>query len=117
MIKLNKKQEGVGIILCLPQHPKIDAAAITKLQCQLKLCQEPVTLHVHPARSYLHCRKGPVVDDNGEIVTLLDPDIDKKYVIADKDLDLYFALNNEGMLNDESVFVEIVPFSMARYRI
>lgn len=117
MISLVKEQMEGGFIFCLPQHPKIDAAAITKLQCQLKLCQEPITLHVHPARSYLHCRKGPVVDDNGEIVTLLDPDIDKKYVIADRDLDLYFALNNEGILNDENVFVEVIPYSIGRYRI
>ena len=113
----NVNTEGKGMIPCLPQHPKIDAAAIAKLQCQIKVCHEPVTLHVHPARSYLHCGKGPVVDDNGEIVTLLDPDIDKKFVISERDINLYFAMNNEVMLNDENVFVEIVPFSMARYRI
>lgn len=117
MVMLNKEQTEGGLIFCLPLELKINNAAIAKLQCQLKVYHGPVTLHVHPAREFLHCKKGPVVDDNGEIVTLLDPDIDKKYVIADKDLDLYFALNNEGMLNDESVFVEIVPFSMARYRI
>ena len=116
-MSLVKTQEG-RFIFCLPLELKINTAAIAKLQCQLKVCQEPIIhLHVHPARGYLQCRKGAIVDDNGEIVTLLDPDIDKKFVIADRDLDLYFALNNEGILNDESVFVEIVPFSMARYRI
>lgn len=79
---------GMDMIPCLPQIPKIDTAAIAKLQCQLKVCHEPVTLHVHPARSYLHCKKGPVVDDNGEIITSLDPDIDKKYVVDDRDINL-----------------------------
>lgn len=114
---LNKEQTEGGLIFCLPLELKINNAAIAKLQCQLKVCQESVTLHVHPAREFLHCRKGPVVDDNGEIVTHLDPDIDKKFVISERDINLYFALKNEGMLDDESVFVEIVPFSMARYRI
>lgn len=116
MIKLNNKQEGKGMIPCLPQHPKIDAAAITKLQCQIKVSQEPIILHLHPAREFLHCKKGPVVDDNGEIVTLLDPDIDKKFVISERDINLYFAMNNEGMLNDENVFVEIVPLFHGRCR-
>lgn len=112
----NVNTEGKGMIPCLPQHPKIDAAAIAKLQCQIKVYHEPVTLHVHPARSYLHCGKGPVVDDNGEIVTLLDPDIDKKFVISERDINLYFAMNNEVMLNDENVFVEIVPLFHGRCR-
>lgn len=116
MISLVKEQEG-GFIFCLPLELKINTATIAKLQCQLKVCQEPIIhLHVHPARSYLHCRKGPVVDDNGEIVTLLDPDIDKKFVVDDRDINMYFALKNEGMLDDESVFVEVIPLFQGRCR-
>lgn len=115
-MSLVKTQEG-GFIFCLPLELKVNIATITKLQCQLKVSQEPIILHLHPAKEFLHSRKCTIVDDNGDIVTLLDPDIDKKYVVADRDINLYLALKNEGMLNDESVFVEIVPFSMARYRI
>lgn len=116
MIKLNKAQKGMSIIPCLSQHPKIDAAAIAKLQCQLKVSQEPIIFHVHPARDYLQCRKGSIVDDNGEIVTLLDPDIDKKFVLAERDINLYFALKNEGMINGENIFVEIIPYSQRKYK-
>lgn len=116
MIKLNKTQKGIGLILCLPQTPKIDTAIIAKLQCQLKVSQESIILHLHLAREFLYCRKVPVVDDNGEIVTLLDPEIDKKYVVADRDINLYFALKNEGMLDDESVLVEIIPLFHGRCR-
>lgn len=107
---------GIGLILCLPQTPKIDTAIIAKLQCQLKVSQESIILHLHLAREFLYCRKVPVVDDNGEIVTLLDPEIDKKYVVADRDINLYFALKNEGMLDDESVLVEIIPLFHGRCR-
>lgn len=115
MISLVKTQEG-GFIFCLPLELKINIATITKLQCQLKVCQEPIIIHVHPAREFLHCKKGPVVDNNGEIITSLDPDIDKKYVVDDRDINLYFALKNEGMLDDESVFVEVIPLFQGRCR-
>lgn len=116
MIKLNKKQGGMGIILCLPQTLKIDTATIAKFQCQLKVIQEAIIVHVNPAKEFLHFRKGPVVDDNGEIITSLDPDIDKKFVVDDRDINLYFALKNEGMLDDENVFVEVIPLFQGRCR-
>lgn len=115
MISLVKTQEG-GFIFCLPLELKVNIATITKLQCQLKVSQEPIIIHVHPAREFLHCKKGPVVDNNGEIITSLDPDIDKKYVVDDRDINLYFALKNEGMLNDEDVLFEIVLCSQGKYR-
>lgn len=115
MTSLVKTQEG-GFIFCLPLELKINIATITKLQCQLKVSQEPIIIHVHPAREFLHCKKGPVVDDNGEIITSLDPDIDKKYVVDDRDINLYFVLKNEGMIDDESVFVEIMPLFQGRCR-
>lgn len=116
MIKLNKEQMEGGFIFCLPLELKINIATITKLQCQLKVSQEPIIIHVHPAREFLHCKKGPVVDDNGEIITSLDPDIDKKFVVDDRDINLYFALKNEGMIDDENVFVEVIPLFQGRCR-
>ena len=114
MIKLNKEQMEGGFIFCLPLELKVNIATITKLQCQLKVSQEPIIIHVHPAREFLHCKKGPVVDNNGEIITSLDPDIDRKFVISERDINLYFALKNEGMIDDESVFVEIMPLFQGR---
>ena len=114
MIKLTKEQMEGGFIFCLPLELKVNIATITKLQCQLKGSQEPIIIHVHPAREFLHCKKGPVVDNNGEIITSLDPDIDRKFVISERDINLYFALKNEGMIDDESVFVEIMPLFQGR---
>lgn len=87
MMSLVKTQEG-GFKFCLPLEIKINAAAIAKFQCQLKVIKEAIIVHVNPPREFLHCKKGPVVDDNGEIITSLDPDIDKKYVVDDRDINL-----------------------------
>lgn len=115
MMSLVKTQEG-GFKFCLPLEIKINAAAIAKFQCQLKVIQEAIIVHVNPAKEFLHFRKGPVVDDNGEIITSLDPDIDKKFVVDDRDINLYFALKNEGMIDDENVFVEVIPLFQGRGR-
>ena len=92
MMSLVKTQEG-GFIFCLPLELKVNIATITKLQCQLKVSQEPIILHLHPAKEFLHSRKCTIVDDN-----------------------LYFALNNESMLDDENIFVEVIPYSIGKYR-
>ena len=115
MMSLVKTQEG-GFKFCLPLEIKINAAAIAKFQCQLKDIQEAIIVHVNPAREFLHSRKCTIVDDNGDIVTVLDPDIDKKFVISERDINLYFALNNESMLDDENIFVEVIPYSIGKYR-
>lgn len=115
MMSLVKTQEG-GFIFCLPLELKVNIATITKLQCQLKVSQEPIILHLHPAKEFLHSRKCTIVDDNGDIVTVLDPDIDKKFVISERDINLYFAIKNENMLDDENVIVEIVPLFHGRCR-
>ena len=108
MISLVKQLTEGGFITCLPQQPRIDTAVISKLQCQLKVQRQQIILHLHPVRDCLQYRRGPIVDDNGEVVTLLDPDLDRKFVIAERDINLYFALKNESMLDDENVFIEIV---------
>lgn len=115
-MKTNNVQTEGGFIICLPQQPKIDTAVISKLQCQLKVQKQQIILHLHPVRDCLQYRRGPIVDDNGEVVTLLDPDLDRKFVVAERDLNLYFALKNEGMLNDENVLFEIVLCSIGKYR-
>ena len=47
------------------------------------------------------------MDCNGDLVTTLDPDIDMKLVV-DEDINLYFALKDEGLLDDVCVFLEIM---------
>lgn len=116
MISLVKQLKEGGFITCLPQQPRIDTAVISKLQCQLKVQRQQIILHLHPVRDCLQYRRGPIVDDNGEVVTLLDPDLDRKFVVAERDLNLYFALKNEDLLNDEDVLFEIVLCSQGRYR-
>lgn len=112
MTACNKDMEG-RIIICLPQKPNIDTAVISKIQCQLRVIQDPIILHVHSAMEFLNYSKASIVDDNGDIVTLLDTDLNWKMVVSERDLNLYFALRNEGML--EKACVETVPFS-SRYR-
>lgn len=116
MISLVKQLKEGGFVISLPQQPKIDTAVISKLQCQLKVQKQQIILHLHPVRDCIQYRRGPIVDDNGEVVTLLDPDLDRKFVVAERDLNLYFALKNVGMLDDENIFVEIVPYSIGKYR-
>lgn len=112
MTTRNNDLEG-RMIICLPQKPNIDTAVISKIQCQLRIIQDPIILHVYSAREYLNYSKASIVDDNGEIVTLLDTALNWKMIVSERDLNLYFALRNEGML--EKACVETVPFS-GRYR-
>ena len=58
--------------------------------------------------------KGDIVDSNGDLVTTLDPDIDMKLVV-DEDISLYFALKDEGLLDDVSVYLEIIDLGYGRY--
>lgn len=56
MISLVKTQEG-GFIFCLPLELKVNIATITKLQCQLKVIQEAIIVHVNPAKSFFTLEK------------------------------------------------------------
>ena len=54
------------------------------------------------------------MDCNGDLVTTLDPDIDMKLVV-DEDINLYFALKDEGLLDDVCVYLEIIDLGYGRY--
>lgn len=105
MMTFNQLREG-GFIVCLPQHPKnIDNGVINRFRGILKCYRGNIVIHAHDALCWLKSHKESIVDDNGDIVTGLDCDIDRKLVIA-RDINLYFALKDEGMLYNDNVFVE-----------
>lgn len=106
---------GGRYIVCLPQKPNIDTAVIFKIQCQLQVCKEEIIIHAYPAKDFLHIRKNSIVDENGEIVTPLDSDIDRKIVVCDRDLNLYFAIMNEGGICSYDVCFDVIPYT-TKYR-
>lgn len=107
MMAFNQLREG-GYIVCLPQHPRnIDNGVINRLRGILKCYRGNIVIHAHNASCRLKSHKANIVDDNGDIVTELDCDIDRKLVIVE-DINLYFALKDEGMLENDCVFVETV---------
>ena len=77
-------------IFCIPQRLTIDSAVIGKLACNLTSHVENVVVHVHRAEQYLPLNV--IVDPNGEQVTMLDSNLDKKLVISIPDLNLWYAL-------------------------
>lgn len=106
MMTFNQLREG-GFMVCLPQHPKnIDNGVINRLRGILKCYCGNIVIHAHDASCWLRCHKTNIVDGNGDIVTGLDCDLDRKLVIAG-DINLYFALEDECMLDNDCVFVEI----------
>lgn len=97
-----------GFTVCLPQQPKnIDNGVINRLRGILKCHDEKTVLHACHASYWLTRHKSNIVDCNGDLVTTLDPDIDMKLVV-DEDINLYFALKDEGLLDDVSVYLEII---------
>lgn len=106
------KREGYSI--CVPQKAKVDAGIIGKLQCQLMCRVDKTVVHVSYASEYL-IRGKTIVDANGDFVTSLDNDLEKKLVVVDSDLNLWYALllqNSEGF--DDEVEVEILN-SISKY--
>ena len=92
--------------ICLPQKPKLDTGIINKLQCQLMCPVETIVIHVTTVYGYL-ARGISVVDENGDLVTALDDDLDKKLVIVDSDLNLWYALQ-QSAIRVEEIGIEIV---------
>ena len=92
--------------ICLPQKPKLDTGIINKLQCQLMCPVETIVIHVTTVYGYL-ARGISVVDENGDLVTALDDDLDKKLVIVDSDLNLWYALR-QSAIRVEEIGIEIV---------
>ena len=49
-----------------------------------------------------------VVDGNGDLVTALDNDLEKKLVVISNDLNLWYALL-QSALKDEEINIETIP--------
>ena len=67
---------------------------------------ETIVIHVTTVYGYL-ARGISVVDENGDLVTALDDDLDKKLVIVDSDLNLWYALQ-QSAIRVEEIGIEIV---------
>ena len=80
---------------------------INKLQCQLMCPVEAVIIHITPASDYL-IRGISIVDDNGDLVTSLDNDLEKKLVVVGSDLNLWYALLQSD-IEDEEISIETIP--------
>lgn len=79
-----KKLREDGYSICPPQKPKLDTGIINKLQCQLMCPVGDVIIHVTTVNDYL-VRGVSVVDGNGDLVTALDNDLEKKLVVIGND--------------------------------
>lgn len=112
-MKTLKHLRDDGYCICVPQRPKIDTGVINKLQCQLLCRAEEPVIHVAQASEYL-VRGISVVDENGDLVTPLDSELDKKLLIIKTDLNLWYALLQSGT-NDEAIEVEILNSLSTRY--
>ena len=102
-----KKLREDGYSICLPQKPKLDTGIINKLQCQLMCPVGDVIIHVTTVNDYL-VRGVSVVDGNGDLVTALDNDLEKKLVVIGDDLNLWYALL-QSALKDEEINIETIP--------
>ena len=102
-----KKLREDGYSICLPQKPKLDTGIINKLQCQLIYPVGDVIIHVTTVNDYL-VRGVSVVDGNGDLVTALDNDLEKKLVVISNDLNLWYALL-QSALKDEEINIETIP--------
>lgn len=102
-----KKLKEDGYSFCFPQKPKIDTGIINKLQCQLICPVETVIIHVTTVSDYL-VRGVSVVDGNGDLVTSLDNNLEKKLIIVSSDLNLWYALL-QSAIKDEEINVETIP--------
>ena len=94
-----------GYILCLPQKIRLDTGLIGKLTCNLHCNANAPMLHVIPAKIFLS-RGWLAVDDNGELVSLFDTDIDRILVLLE-DISLLFALQQTRIL-DRKIAVYIL---------
>lgn len=106
-MKSLKQFKENGYSICLPQKPKLDTGIINKLQCQLMCPVGDVIIHVTTVSDYL-VRGVSVVDGNGDLVTALDNDLEKKLVVISNDLNLWYALL-QSALKDEEINIETIP--------
>lgn len=108
-----KKLREDGYSICLPQKPKLDTGIINKLQCQLMCPVGDVIIHVTTVSDYL-VRGVSVVDGNGDLVTALDNDLEKKLVVISNDLNLWYALL-QSALKDEEINIETIPGKYVKF--
>lgn len=101
-----KRLKEDGYIICLPQKPKLDTGMINKLQCQLMCPTDNIIVHVVLVYDYL-IRGISIVDDNGDLVTSLDNDLEKKLVVVGSDLNLWYALLQSD-IEDEEISIETI---------
>jgi hypothetical protein len=102
-----KKLKEDGYSICLPKKPKINTGIINKLQCQLMCPVEAVIIHVTTVSDYL-IRRVSIVDGNGDLITSLDNGLEKKLVVVSSDLNLWYALL-QSAVKDEEISVETIP--------
>lgn len=113
MEKTYKQWITEDYIFCVPVNSKVDMMMVGSYRCNLKIHTGKVMLEAVSAEVFL--RRGyKAADPNGIPVTLLDSDLPKKLVIIE-DLNLYFALQQEMLLEDDNVTVEI-PSDFPRAR-
>lgn len=108
-----KRLKEDGYIICLPQKPKLDTGMINKLQCQLMCPTDNIIVHVVPVYDYL-IRGVSIVDENGDLVTSLDNDLEKKLVVVGSDLNLWYALLQSAVKSEE-ISVETIPGKYMRF--
>lgn len=106
MKKTYKQWITEDYIFCVPVNSKVDMMMVGSYRCNLKVHTGEVMLEAVSAEVFL--RRGyRATDPNGISVTLLDSDLPKKLVIVE-DLNLYLALQQETLLEDDNVTVEIL---------
>jgi hypothetical protein len=112
-MKSLKQLREDGYSICVPQKPKIDTGIINKLQCQLMCHTGSVVVHVIRACDCL-ARGIFIVDKSGDIVTSLDYDLEKKFVVTGNDLNLWYALL-QSATNDGEIGIEVLNSISNRY--
>lgn len=105
------KREGYSI--CLPQQLTINTGIIGKLQYDLMYNTDGLIIHVARACDCL-ARRIPIVDGNGSFITSLDCNLGKKLVIMENDLNLWYALLQSN-INDNEIGIEILNSISNKY--
>lgn len=106
MKKRYKELIAEDYVFCLPKEVKIDTLLVGTYRCNLKVPCNEILLKAVCAEIFL--KKGyNATDPNGTLLTLLDSNLEKHLVIID-DLNLYFALQQDSLLDNENVLVETI---------
>ncbi len=101
-----------GYSFCTIQKPKLDSGIIGKLLCALICNREGLVIHVIRASLALFYAQ-TIVDENGDIITKLDSDLQKKLVVTGDDLNLWYALLQSDA-TDEEIEIELLEKGAGR---